>query len=93
MRISEWPTPECQLSAYPRHILTPRCLVGDAHDDFADVGIGWRQPAFILQLRRDSGDFLRSKSAGEEREQREVVALGNSVRVTGAQPVDDGGQK
>jgi hypothetical protein len=44
VRISEWPTPECQLSAYPRHILTPRCLVGDAHDHFADVGVGRRQP-------------------------------------------------
>jgi hypothetical protein len=46
-----------------------------------------------LQLRRDSGDFLSSKSAGEQREQREVVALGNSVRIAGAQPVDDRGQE
>jgi hypothetical protein len=61
--ISQRPASEGQLRAYPRHVLTPWQLVGDPHDDFADISIGDRQLALLLQLCGDRGDFLSGQPA------------------------------
>jgi hypothetical protein len=50
--------------AHPRHVLRPWQLVGDPHNDFANISIGDRQLALLLQLRGDCGDFLSGQPAG-----------------------------
>src|SRR5512133_1683684 len=89
MRIGQRPAAKSQLCAYSRHVLTPRQLVSDAHDEFTDIGVGDRQPAFVAQLRCDCSDLLSGEATGEQREQGDIVPLRNSLRVARPQPVDD----
>jgi hypothetical protein len=70
------------VTAYPRHVLRAWQLIGDPNDDFANISIGDRQLAVLLQLRGDRGDFLSAKPPGEQSNQRHVILLGNPVRVT-----------
>jgi 16S rRNA G527 N7-methylase RsmG len=67
MRISEGPTAGCQLRPYSRHVFISRQFIGDAHDEFTDVGVGGGQPAFILQLGGDRSDFFGSEAASKQR--------------------------
>jgi hypothetical protein len=85
--------PKGQLRADSRHVLTPRQLVGDPHDEFTDIGVGDRQTPVVSQLGGDSSDFLSGQTTGEQREQGDVVPLRNALGVACPQPVDDCAQE
>jgi hypothetical protein len=85
--------PKGQLRADSRHVLAPRQLVGDPHDEFTDIGVGDRQTPVVSQLGGDSSDFLSGQTTGEQREQGDVIPLTNPLGVASPQPVDDCAQE
>ena len=81
VRISQWPAPKSQLRVYPRHVLTPWQLVCHSHNEFTDISVSDRQPAFIPQLRGNRSNFLSGEPSGKQRKQGDIVAFGNSLRI------------
>ena len=93
VRICEGPATTCQLRPNSRHILISRQFIGDAHDEFADIGISDGQSSFLLQLGGHCSDFFSGEPTGEEGEQGDVVLLRNPLRVARPQPIDDCAQE
>jgi len=90
VRIGQWPAPKGQLRADSRHVLAPRQLVGDPHDEFTDIGVGDRQTPVVSQLGGDSSDFLSGQTTGEQREERMITADEVSAAMPCGEPIRPG---
>jgi hypothetical protein len=91
--ISEGPAHRCELRPNPRYVLISRELIGDTHDEFADIDIGDRQRAFVPEVGGHHSDFFSGEPTGEKREQGDIVLLRNPLRIASPQPLDNRAQE
>ena len=92
MRLGQGPASACQPGPDPGDIGVEHLLVGDVPNGLADRRRGVRV-ALAGQHIGDLADLAVGQLAAQQREQRDVVHIGNALGVSRAQPVDDGAQE
>ena len=92
MRLGQRPAPGRQVGPDPRDVGVEHLLVGDGPDGLADrrggLGVG-----LVGQFVSDLADLGVGQLAAQQREQRDVVHIGNAFGVSRTQPVDDRAQE
>ncbi len=92
MRLGQRPASACQPGPDPGDIGVEHLLVGDVPNGLADRRRGVRV-ALAGQHIGDLADLAVGQLAAQQREQRDVVHIGNALGVSRAQPVDDRAQE
>ena len=92
MRLGQRPASACQPGPDPGDIGVEHLLMGDVPNGLADRRRGVRV-ALAGQHIGDLADLGVGQLAAQQREQRDVVHIGNALGVSRAQPVDDRAQE